>query len=85
MGVHEKGTEEGSIGNAYFFLLYVFVGEIGKKLDKGYTCPLYCGIDHKHIYDKKESHIQRTDTIPGSDESKDREQSESDIRPIAGL
>ena len=85
MGIHEKGTEEGSIGDAYFFLLYVFVSEIGKKLDKGYTCPVYCGINHKHIYAKKESHIQRTDRVSRPDESEDREQSESDIRPIAGL
>ena len=85
MGIHEKGTEEGSIGDAYFFLLYVFVSEIGKKLDKGYRCPLYCDIDHKHIYAKKKSHIQGTDRIPGSGESDNREQSESDIRPIASI
>ena len=85
MGIHEKGTEEGSIGDAYFFLLYVFVSEIGKKLDKGYRCPLYCEVNHIHIYEKEESHIQGTDRIPRPDESEDREQSESSIRPIAGF
>ena len=23
---------------------------IGKKLDKGYKCPVYCGVKHNHIY-----------------------------------
>ena len=85
MGIYEKETSRSSVGQAYFFVLYVFVSEIGKKLDKGYTCPVYCDIDHKHIYAKKKSHIQGTDRILRSDEFNDREQSESDLRPIAGL
>jgi len=86
VGVHTESTRaEESIGNIVFFCIYVIMGEIGKKLDKGYRCPLYCEVKHTHIYEKKESHIQGTDRVPGPDKSKDREQSEVDIRPIAGI
>jgi hypothetical protein len=86
VGVHqEEKSREEVLGDVAFFCLYVVLTKIGKKLDKGYTCPVYCEVNHKHIYEKKESHIQGTDRIPRPDESEDREQSESNIRPIAGL
>ena len=86
VGVHQKEkSREEVIGELGFFFLYVVLTKIGKKLDKGYTCPVYCEVNHKHIYEKKESHIQGTDRIPRPDESEDREQSESSIRPIAGF
>ena len=74
MGVHqETKTKKDSLGQIAFFCLYVLLNEIGKKLDKGQICPLYCGIKHKHIYEKKESHIQRTDRIlrPGNPEDRE--------------
>ena len=37
-------------GEIALFLLNVVITLIGKKLDKGYKCPVYCGVDHKHIY-----------------------------------
>jgi hypothetical protein len=37
-------------GEIVFFIIYVVLGEIGKKLDKGYRCPSYCEAKHKHIY-----------------------------------
>jgi hypothetical protein len=37
-------------GEIVFFIIYVVLGEIGKKLDENYTCPSYCETDHKHIY-----------------------------------
>jgi hypothetical protein len=37
-------------GELVFFVLYVIMGEIGKKLDKGYMCPSYCEVKHKHMY-----------------------------------
>ena len=85
LGVHPStdSTEE-SIGNLTFFLIYVGLNKLGKKLDKGYICPVYCEVNHKHIYEK-ESHIQGTDRIPRPDKPEDREQSESDIRPIASI
>ena len=86
LGVHTESTRaEESIGNIVFFCIYVVMGEIGKKLDKGYLCPVYCEINHKHIYEKEESHIQGTDRIPRPDKPEDREQSESNIRPIASI
>ena len=86
LGVHtESAKTEESIGAIAFFCLYVVIGEIGKKLDKGYRCPLYCEVNHTHIYEKEESHIQGTDRIPRPGEPEDREQSESDIRPIASI
>ena len=86
MGVHTKGTQaEENIGNIIFFCIYVVMVEIGKKLDKGYLCPVYCEINHKHIYEKEESHVQGTDRILRPDKPEDREQPESSIRPIAGI
>ena len=75
------------IGNIVMFLIIIGLGEIGKKLDNGYRCPLYCGVDHKHRYWEKyeteKSNIPPDDGLPGSDEPQDREQSKSNIRPIA--
>ena len=83
LGVHQERNSKAGIGSAYMFVLYVLISEYGKKLDKQVKCPVYCAIDHKHRYEEKESHIQRTDRIPGPDKPGNREQSESDIRPIA--
>ena len=63
------GTEYSSIrilqedkGEIALFVLVVVIGEIGKRLDKGYRCPLNCAVDHKHIYwennEVKKSNIQ---------------------------
>ena len=41
-------------GKIVFFIIYVVLGEIAKKLDKGYRCPSYCEADHKHIYREQE-------------------------------
>ena len=90
-----RGPEYSSIrfqpsdkGEIALFLIAVVIGEIGKKLDKGYRCPVYCEVDHKHIYwekyESKESNIPPDDGLPRSDESEGREQPESSIRPIAG-
>ena len=67
------------IGKVALFVLYVIVSEYGKVLDKQAICPVYCEVQHKHIYETKESNIQTDDRILRSDESKDREQSESNI------
>jgi len=77
MGVREESS---SIGNITYFLLYVVMGEFGKKLDKNYICPVYCGIKHKHIYEAKESNIQTANRIPRPVTPKDREQSETVLR-----
>ena len=52
-------------GEVIYVVLYVILLEIGKKLDKGYKCPVYCAVDHKHyfreIHEKEyeqESHLQ---------------------------
>ena len=48
MGIHIEG-----LGDVYMFLLAVLLGTLGDHLDEhpmgGYGCPLYCGVDHKHI------------------------------------
>ena len=36
------------IGSIVMFLIVVGLGELGKKLDKGYICPVYCEVNHKH-------------------------------------
>ena len=35
-------------GKIIFFIIYVILGEVGKKLDMGYQCPVYCEVNHKH-------------------------------------
>ena len=35
-------------GEIVFFVIYVILGEIGKKLDRSYVCPVYCEVNHKH-------------------------------------
>ena len=74
-------------GEILLFLVNVVVHNIGKRLDKGYRCPVYCAVDHKHIYWEKyeteKSNIPPDDGLPGSDEPQNREQPKSSIRPIA--
>ena len=74
-------------GEILLFLVSVAIGEIGKKLDKGYRCPVYCGVDHKHRYWEKyeteKSNIPPDDGLPRPDEPEDREQSKGSLRPIA--
>jgi len=61
--------EHRSVGNdtgkVVLFILYVVISEYGKKLDRNYKCPVYCDVDHKHIFwgkdekkDEKETYIQ---------------------------
>ena len=74
-------------GEILLFLITVVIGEIGKKLDKGYRCPVYCAVDHKHIYwenyENEKGHIPPDDGLPRPDEPEDREQSKGSLRPIA--
>ena len=77
------------IGNIVMFAIAVCFGEVGKKLDKGYKCPVYCDVEHKHIYwenyEKAKGNIPSDDGLPGSDEYEDREQQEDNIRPVASI
>jgi len=57
-------------GEIVYIVLYVILLEIGKKLDKGYKCPVYCDIDHKHYFREKdednyeqEGHLQTTGRV----------------------
>ena len=89
-----RGPEYSSIrfqqedkGEIALFLINVVIHSIGKKLDKGYRCPLYCDVDHKHIYwenyETEESNIPPDDGLPRPGKPEDREQSEGSLRPIA--
>jgi hypothetical protein len=84
MGIHQEDK-----GEILLFLINVVVHMTGKRLDKGYKCPLYCGVDHKHIlweYDEnKESDIPAIDGIYQGTRDSTREQSESSIRRIADI
>ena len=66
-------------GEIFLFLINVVVHIAGKKLDKGYKCPVYCGIDHNHYYwenhENKESNIQATDGLYRSTRDTGQEQS----------
>ena len=77
------------IGSIAMFIIVIGLGEIGKKLDKGYRCPVYCEVEHNHIYwekdESKEGNIPTDDGLPGPDELEDREQPEGSLRPIASI
>ena len=77
------------IGSIAMFIIVIGLGEIGKKLDKGYRCPVYCEVEHNHIYwekdESKEGNIPTDDGLPGPDELEDREKSKRSIRPIASI
>ena len=47
-------------GELVFLVIFIIITETGKKLDKGYRCPTYCEVKHKHIY--RENQIIPEDT-----------------------
>ena len=70
-------------GEILLFLINVVVHKVGKKLDKGYKCPVYCAVDHIHYYwenhEDKEGNIQATDGLYRATRDPSPEQSESSI------
>jgi hypothetical protein len=76
---------EEDAGEIVYFLLYILISEYGKKLDKGYRCPVYCEVDHKHRIIEDDTKTRKsTDkkTSPGRDrpaDIADRQQPESSI------
>ena len=82
MGISALFTAR-DIGNIVMFLIAVGFGEVGKKLDKGYKCPVYCAVDHKHYYwenhENKEGYIQTADELYRAARDPSPEQSESSI------
>jgi hypothetical protein len=50
-------------GEILLFLINVVIHKVGKKLDKGYRCPVYCEVNHKHIYWKYEEKITNEGNI----------------------
>ena len=54
-------------GEILLFLINVSVHIVGKKLDQGYKCPVYCDVGHKHYYwenhENKDSNIQTVDGL----------------------
>ena len=67
-------------GEIALFMINAAVHIIGKKLDKGYRCPLYCEVKHEHIYETKESNIQTADSVSRPGTSENREQQENVLR-----
>ena len=70
-------------GEILLFLINVVITKVGKKLDKGYRCPVYCGVDHKHYYwenhENKEDNIQAVDELYRAARDTGEEQSASGI------
>ena len=70
-------------GEILLFLINVAVHMTGKKLDKGYKCPVYCAVDHKHYYwekhENKEGYVQTADGLHRAARDASPEQSESGI------
>ena len=80
-------TSQEDIGEIALFILYVIVGEIGKKLDKGYMCPVYCEVDHTHIrrYYEAEIYPEADPGVHRPDVVEHPKQPESNIRPKGGV
>ena len=70
-------------GEILLFLINAVVHMTGKKLDKGYKCPVYCGVDHKHYYwenhENKEGYIQAADGLHRAARDSSQEQSAGSI------
>ena len=70
-------------GEILLFLINVVVHIAGKKLDKGYKCPVYCGVDHKHYYwenhENKEGYVQTVDELHRATRDTGQEQSAGGI------
>ena len=70
-------------GKLLLALINVAVHMSGKKLDKGYKCPVYCAIDHKHHYwenyENKEGYLQTVDELYRATGNAGQEQSASGI------
>ena len=82
------GTNSSQTGDIIYFILFVCMIEYGKKLDKGYICPVYCEVKHKHrIIEYETKAKQSTDekADPGEDGSAlvaDRQQPEGGVRHL---
>ena len=77
------GIQQEDKGKILLFLINVAVHMAGKKLDKGYKCPVYCAVDHKHYYwendENKEGYIQTADGLHRTVRDSSQEQSTSGI------
>ena len=77
------GIQQEDKGEILLFLINVVVHMAGKKLDKGYKCPVYCAVDHKHYYwenhENKEGYIQTADGLHRAVRDSSQEQSASGI------
>jgi len=83
MDFYQEQTLNEKIGTLGAFILVTAIQKVAKKLDKNYTCPVYCGVNHIHIYrnyEEKESNLQAVNRIHGPDRSEDKEQSTSSLR-----
>jgi len=49
--IYLKPQDKGAIA---LFLANVILTKIGKSLDKGYKCPVYCGVNHTHYFWEKD-------------------------------
>ena len=67
-------TNTSDTGKIIFFIIYVILGEVGKKLDMGYQCPVYCEVNHKHRIIDYEAKTEQ-----GIDEKADPQQAGSDL------
>ena len=78
LGIHQEDK-----GEILLFLINVVVHKVGKRLDKGYKCPVYCGVDHKHYYwekhENKEGYIQTADGLHRAARDSSQEQSAGSI------
>ena len=77
------GFQQEDKGEILLFLINVVVHMSGKKLDKGYKCPVYCAVDHKHYYwenhENKEGYVQATDGLHRTVGDTNEEQSASNL------
>jgi len=77
------GIQQEDKGEILLLLINIVINKVGKKLDKGYKCPVYCGVDHKHYYwekhENKEGYIQAADGLHRAVRDSSQEQSAGSI------
>ena len=63
VGIHQEVQliSKEDVGDIVLFGIFILLGEIGKKLDKGYRCPTHCEVNHNHIY--WEIEVSHVDTL----------------------
>jgi hypothetical protein len=62
MGIYERFMEK-----VIICLCFIALGEWQKKLEVNYRCPVYCEVEHDHIYWKDEEKTTEESDLQAAD------------------